>query len=56
MMGREPAAKIGFFAKYLSLWVALCIVAGVAIGHFLPGVPAFLGASSTPGFPSPWPS
>jgi ACR3 family arsenite transporter len=39
------AAKpgIGFFAKYLSLWVALCIALGVAIGYFLPGVPAFLG-------------
>jgi ACR3 family arsenite transporter len=36
----EPS--IGFFAKYLSVWVALCIVLGVAIGHFLPGVPAFL--------------
>jgi ACR3 family arsenite transporter len=36
-------AKIGFFAKYLSLWVALCIALGVAIGYFLPGVPAFLG-------------
>jgi len=34
---------ISFFAKYLSLWVALCIGAGVAIGYFLPGVPAFLG-------------
>lgn len=41
----ESAAKpgIGFFAKYLSLWVALCIALGVAIGYFLPGVPAFLG-------------
>ncbi len=35
--------KIGFFAKYLSLWVALCIFAGVAIGVLLPGVPAALG-------------
>lgn len=34
---------IGFFARYLSLWVALCIAAGVAIGRFLPAVPAFLG-------------
>jgi len=33
---------IGFFAKYLSVWVALCIVLGVAIGHFLPAVPTFL--------------
>ncbi len=41
----NDAAKpgIGFFAKYLSLWVALCIAAGVAVGRFLPGVPAFLG-------------
>ena len=26
--------RIGFFEKYLSLWVALCIAAGIAIGHF----------------------
>ncbi len=26
--------QIGFFEKYLSLWVALCIAAGIAIGHF----------------------
>ncbi len=38
-----PAAKLSGFARYLSLWVALCIGVGVAIGHFLPGVPAFLG-------------
>jgi arsenite transporter len=34
---------LGFFAKYLSLWVFLCIALGVAVGYFLPGVPAFLG-------------
>ncbi len=38
-----PAAKLSVFARYLSLWVALCIGAGVAVGYFLPGVPAFLG-------------
>lgn len=27
--------KIGFFEKYLTLWVAICIVAGIAIGHYL---------------------
>ncbi len=42
-MAERGKAGIGFFAKYLSLWVALCIALGVAIGHFLPGVPAFLG-------------
>lgn len=33
---------LGFFERYLSLWVALCIVAGVAIGQFLPVVPEVL--------------
>jgi ACR3 family arsenite transporter len=26
------------FERYLTLWVGLCIVAGVAFGHFLPGL------------------
>ncbi|MFC3674472.1 ACR3 family arsenite efflux transporter [Ferrovibrio xuzhouensis] len=25
------------FERYLTLWVALCIVAGIALGHFFPG-------------------
>jgi arsenite transporter len=25
------------FERYLTLWVALCIAAGVTLGHFLPG-------------------
>jgi ACR3 family arsenite transporter len=29
------------FERYLTLWVALCIVAGVALGHVMPG---FFGA------------
>lgn len=28
---------IGFFERYLTLWVALCIVAGTLLGHLLPG-------------------
>jgi ACR3 family arsenite transporter len=32
------------FERYLSLWVALCIVAGVALGHFVPGVFRAIGA------------
>ena len=31
-------AKLGIFERCLSLWVALCIVAGIGLGHFLPGV------------------
>ena len=40
-MGKETSG-IGFFQKYLSLWVALCMVAGVLIGKFIPGIPTFL--------------
>src|SRR5690554_4969352 len=35
---------LGVFERYLTLWVALCIVAGVAIGQFWPGVPETLSA------------
>lgn len=28
-------AKINFFEKYLSLWVTICIVVGIAVGHFV---------------------
>ena len=34
---------ISFFEKYLTLWVALCIVTGIAVGQLLPGIPATLG-------------
>ena len=29
---------MGLFERYLSLWVALCIVSGIALGTFMPGV------------------
>jgi arsenite transporter len=32
------AAPMGFFERYLTLWVVLCIVLGVALGQWLPGV------------------
>jgi arsenite transporter len=32
----EPGG-IGFFERYLSIWVALCIVAGIVLGKLLPG-------------------
>ena len=28
---------VSIFERYLTVWVALCIVVGVALGHFLPG-------------------
>ncbi len=39
----KKSSGIGFFEKYLTVWVILCMAAGVLIGQFLPGVPAFLG-------------
>ncbi len=35
--GTAPARPgISFFERYLTLWVALCIVVGIALGHALP--------------------
>lgn len=42
-MEEEKNTGIGFFEKYLTLWVILCMGAGVLIGRFLPGIPAYLG-------------
>jgi ACR3 family arsenite transporter len=42
-MGESNRAGIGFFEKYLTVWVVLCMVAGVLIGKWVPGIPAFLG-------------
>ena len=28
---------IGFFERYLTIWVALCIVAGIILGKVVPG-------------------
>jgi ACR3 family arsenite transporter len=33
------------FERYLTLWVALCIVVGVALGHLFPGVFQLIGAA-----------
>lgn len=40
---KQAGKGLGVFERYLSLWVALCMAAGVAIGLWLPGVPEFLG-------------
>ena len=34
--------KIGFFERYLSLWVALCMILGMGLGETLPGLIAYL--------------
>ena len=42
-MGKEKSTEIGFFQKYLTVWVALCMVLGVLIGRFIPAIPSFFG-------------
>jgi len=39
---KASARELGLFGRYLTVWVALCIVAGVAIGQLLPAVPETL--------------
>lgn len=41
-MSKEKTQGIGFFEKYLSVWVLLCMAAGILIGKFLPGIPSAL--------------
>lgn len=33
---------ISFFERYLTLWVAICIVAGIALGKYIPIIPEIL--------------
>jgi ACR3 family arsenite transporter len=39
----RPAAALGIFERYLTLWVALCIVAGIALGAVAPAPFRLLG-------------
>ena len=36
-------SRIGFFERYLTVWVLLCMVAGTILGHWLPGTFEALG-------------
>lgn len=38
----EKKQGIGFFEKYLTVWVALCIIFGIAVGQWLPAIPQTL--------------
>ncbi len=38
----ETKKRMGFFERYLTLWVFLCMVAGVVLGKWLPGLTAGL--------------
>src|SRR5260221_9548618 len=34
---RRAAPALGTFERYLTLWVALCIIAGIVLGRLIPG-------------------
>lgn len=34
----KAGSQLSFFEKYLTVWVALCIIAGIALGKLFPGV------------------
>lgn len=38
----KTKSGINFFQKYLTIWVILCMLAGIFIGKFLPAIPEFL--------------
>lgn len=39
---KKNSSGIGYFERYLTLWVLLCMSAGIAIGVYLPQIPEFL--------------
>jgi len=42
--GTAQLSAIGFFERYLTVWVGLCIIAGIFLGQWLPGVFEAIGA------------
>ncbi|MGL5260084.1 MAG: ACR3 family arsenite efflux transporter [Lachnospiraceae bacterium] len=40
---KEKNYGIGFFERYLTVWVVLCMIVGIAIGTFIPIIPKVLG-------------
>lgn len=52
-MKKTKDQGISFFQKYLTIWVFLCMVIGVAIGKFMPAVPEILGKMELAGISLP---
>ena len=42
MLAGKKDAKLGVFEKYLTVWIAICIVVGLLLGRFLPSFGQFL--------------
>jgi ACR3 family arsenite transporter len=41
-LSQKPSKGLNIFEKYLTLWVALCIVGGIVLGKLAPGVATYL--------------
>lgn len=52
-MAEKQQAGISFFQRYLTIWVLLCMAAGILIGHFVPAAPAALGKLEVAGISIP---
>ncbi|MDY6308672.1 MAG: arsenical-resistance protein, partial [Oribacterium sp.] len=52
-MSMKQKTGISFFQKYLTVWVLLCMAAGIVIGHFIPVVPEALGRMEIAGISIP---
>ena len=44
-LAARPKPAIGTFERYLSVWVALCIVVGIALGYAMPGLFAVIASA-----------
>jgi len=42
----DTSKGLGFFEKYLTMWVFLCIIGGIVLGKIAPGVAAYLDGLS----------
>jgi ACR3 family arsenite transporter len=51
----QSKAAMNTFERYLTVWVALCIVAGVALGSIVPAPFHVLGGMTVARSTSPWP-
>ncbi len=47
MSNATAPKRLAFFERYLTLWVFLCIIAGVALGKLAPGLTATLSGWSS---------
>lgn len=37
-MKKESNSGISFFQRYMTVWVIICMLIGIMLGHFLPGM------------------